>query len=78
MGLFAGQKWYISGNPGNTLSGYHLSVRSPSVCSQGMPCQVFMVWNAGDGPWWAPTAENERKQGSVLSYLSTNLTQPND
>jgi hypothetical protein len=38
----------------------------------------IMVWNAGDGPWWAPTAENKRKQGSVLSYLTTNLTRPND
>ena len=28
----------ISENPGNTLSGHHLSVRGPSVCSPGMPC----------------------------------------
>ena len=41
VGLFAGQKWCISGNLGNTLSGHHLGVGSPSVCSQGMPCQVF-------------------------------------
>jgi hypothetical protein len=38
--LFAGQKWCISGNPGNTLSGHHLSVGSPSVCSPDMPCRV--------------------------------------
>ena len=41
VGLFAGQKWCISGNPGNTLLGHHLSVGSPSVCSLGMPCQVL-------------------------------------
>jgi len=41
VGLFAGQKWCISGNPGNTLPGHHLSVGSPSVYSQGMPCQVL-------------------------------------
>ena len=41
VGLFAGQKWCISGNPGNTLSGHHMGVRSPSVCSQGIPCQVL-------------------------------------
>ena len=41
MGLFAGQKWCIPGNPGNTLSGHHLSVGNPSVCSQGMHCQVL-------------------------------------
>jgi len=41
MGLFAEQKWCISGNPGNTLSGHHLSAGNPSVCSQGMPCQVL-------------------------------------
>ena len=41
MGLLAGRKWCISGNPGNTLSGHHLSVGNPSVCSQGIPCQVY-------------------------------------
>ena len=41
MGLFAGQKWCMSGIPGNTLSVHHLIVRNPSVCSQGMPCQVL-------------------------------------
>ena len=41
MDLFAVQKWCISGNPGNTLPGRHLSVGSPSVYSQGMPCQVL-------------------------------------
>ena len=41
MGLFAGQKWCISGNPGNTLLGHHLSVGIPSVCSQGKPCQIL-------------------------------------
>jgi len=41
MGLFPGQKWCIFGNPGNTLSGQHLGVRNPSICSQGMPCQVL-------------------------------------
>ena len=58
VGLFAGQKWCISGNPGNTLSGYHLGVGSPSECS--LPRHALssiMVWNAGDGPWWAPRAE---------------------
>jgi len=39
-GPSAGQKWCIFENPGNTLSGHHLSVRSPSVCFQGMPCIV--------------------------------------
>jgi len=50
MGLFAGQKWCISGNPGNTLSEHHLNVGIPLVCSQGMPCRVLLVWNAGVGP----------------------------
>ena len=49
MGLFAGQKWCISGNPGNTLSGHHLSVGNPSVCSQGMPCQVLWSGMLGLG-----------------------------
>ena len=40
MGLFVGQKWCISGNPGNMLLGHHLSVESPLVCSQGMLFQV--------------------------------------
>jgi hypothetical protein len=40
VGLFAGQKWCISGNPGNTLSDHRLGVGSPSKCSQGMTCQV--------------------------------------
>ena len=44
-----GQKWCISGNPGNTLSGHHMSVRSPSVCSQGMPCQVLWSGMLGLG-----------------------------
>jgi len=41
VGPFAGQKWCISKIPGTTLSGHHLSVGSPSVCSQGIPCQVL-------------------------------------
>ena len=49
VGLFAGQKWCISGNPGNTLPGHHLSVGSPSVCSQGMPCQVLWSGMLGLG-----------------------------
>ena len=49
MGLFAGQKWCISGNPGNTLSGHHLSVGNPSVCSQGIPCQVLWSGMLGLG-----------------------------
>jgi len=36
----------------------------------------IMVWNAGDGPWWALTAEILKKQGSVLNYLTTNPTRP--
>ena len=49
VGLFAGQKWCISGNHGNTLSDHHLSVRNPSVCSQGMPCQVLWSGMLGLG-----------------------------
>ena len=49
VGLFAGQKWCISGNPGNTLSGHHLDVSSPSVFSQGMPCQVSWTGMLGLG-----------------------------
>jgi len=47
--LFAGQKWCISGNPGNTLSGHHLSVGNPSVCSPGIPCQVLWSGMLGLG-----------------------------
>ena len=46
MGLFARQKWCISGNPGNTLSGHHLSVRGPSAWSQSIPCQVLWCNNS--------------------------------
>ena len=49
MGLFAGQKWCISGKPGNTLLGHHLSVGSPSVCSQDMPCQALWSGMLGLG-----------------------------
>ena len=49
VGLFAGQKWCISGNPGNTLSGHHLSVRGSSVCFNGMPCQVLWFGLLGLG-----------------------------
>ena len=49
MGLFAGQKWCISGNPGNKLSGHHLSVKHFSVCSQGMPCLVLWSGMLGLG-----------------------------
>jgi len=49
VGLFAGQKWCISGNPGNTLSGHHLSVGNPSVCSPGIPCQVLWSGMLGLG-----------------------------
>ena len=35
-----------------------------------------MVWNAGDGPWWAATAEIFKKQGFVLSCLTANPTRP--
>jgi len=49
VGLFAGQKWCISGNPGSTLLGHHLSIGSPSVCSQGMPCQVLLSGMLGLG-----------------------------
>ena len=49
MGLIAGQKWCISGNPGNKLSGHHLSVGSPSVCSQSMLCQVLWSGMLGLG-----------------------------
>jgi hypothetical protein len=45
-------------NSGNLLSGHHLNVGSPSVCSQGKPC--IIVWNAGGGPWWAATAETSK------------------
>jgi hypothetical protein len=37
-----------------------------------------MVWNAGVGPWWAATAEILKKQGSVLSCLTTNPTRSDD
>jgi hypothetical protein len=37
-----------------------------------------MIWNAGDGPWWAPTAEIFKKQGPVLSYPTKNLARPDD
>ena len=60
MGLLIGQKWCIVGNPGNTLSGHHLSVGNPSVCSQGIPCQVLWSGMLGLGrggqrlaPTWA-------------------------
>jgi hypothetical protein len=49
VGLFAGQNWCISGNPGNKLSGHHLSVGNPSVCSQGMPCPVLWSGMLGLG-----------------------------
>ena len=43
------QKLCVSGNPENKLSGHHLSVGSPSVCSQGMPCQVLWFGMLGLG-----------------------------
>jgi len=42
-------KMVHSGNPGNKLSGHHLSVWSPSICSQGMPCQVLLSGMLGLG-----------------------------
>ena len=71
MGLFAGQEWCFSGNPGNTLSGHHLSVKGPSICSLGMPREVL----------WSGMLEMGRggqRQGYVLSCLTTNSTRPDD
>ena len=48
-GPVCGQKWCISGNPGNKLSGHHLRAGSPLVCSQGMPCQVLWSGMLGLG-----------------------------
>jgi len=70
-------KMCISENPGNTHSGHHLGDGGPSVCSQGMPCQV--LWSGmlemGRG---GHQELSLKKQGSVLSYLTRNPTRPDD
>jgi hypothetical protein len=40
-GLFAGRKWCISGNPGNTLSGHHLSVGIFQYAPRACPVKYY-------------------------------------
>ena len=34
----------------------------------------IMVWNAGDGPWWAPTAVEKTRICAQLSDYNSDLT----
>jgi hypothetical protein len=51
------QMWCISEFPGSTLSDHHLSALGPFSMGSMYSLSSIMVWNAGDGPWWATTAE---------------------
>jgi hypothetical protein len=56
-----------SGNPGNKLSGHHLSVGNPSVCSQGMPCPVLWSGMLGLG-------RGGQRQLKFSKAMDSNLT----
>ena len=60
---------FQNGNPGNKLSGHHLSVGHPSVCPQGMPCQV--LWSGMLG--WAVVGSDSSKCINSACYA---LLQP--
>ena len=49
------------------LSGHHLSVKSPSVCSQGMPCQVLWSGILGLG-------HGEQRQLRFSKAMDSNFT----
>ena len=57
MGLFAGQKWCISGNPEYRAYWPSPEYREPFSMLPRHALSNFMVWNAVVGPWWAATAE---------------------
>jgi hypothetical protein len=50
-----------------TASGHHLSVGSPSVCSQGMPCQVSWYGMLGLG-------RGGQRQLRFLTAMDSNFT----
>jgi len=78
VGLLAGQNWCISGNPGNKLYGHHLSVGSPSVCSQVCPVKYY-----GLECWiWAVVGSDSRDSQKTKDLCSgcqtTNPIRPDD
>jgi len=78
MGLFAGQKWCNFWKPWKHAFWPSPECREPFSIRPRHALSSIMIWNAGDGPWWAPTAEIFKKQGPVLSYPTKNLARPDD
>jgi len=67
VGLFAGQKWCISGNPGNHAFWPPPGCRESFSMLPGHALSSSMVWNVGDGPWWAATADIFNKHQALVS-----------
>jgi hypothetical protein len=65
MGLFAGQKWCISRKPGITIFWPSPECWKPFSMLPRHALSSIMVWNAGDGLWWAPTDEIKKTSGSA-------------
>ena len=71
MGLFAGQKWCISGNPEYRAYWPSPEYREPFSMLPRHALSSFIVWNAGVGPWWAATAEIFKGYGFKSHCLPT-------